>query len=151
MFLIPEVRRQRQVNLCEENINITSLVSYSSILCKLNVTHNDKLELCIWLLFLKVKIYCYIYLFTYFMCVCSHHYTQIEVRWQTVNWFSVCCVSSRNPAQVARCSSKCLHWLKPCVASFNWRRELKHSLVAEQCLPHVALASLPLQREVTHH
>lgn len=99
-------------SLWGKKINITSLVSYSSILCKLNVTHDDELELCIWLLFLKLKfIVIFIYLFTYFMCVCSRHCIQIAVRWQTVSWFSVCHVSSRNPAQVVRCDSKCLYSL----------------------------------------
>lgn len=81
MFLIPEVGRQRQVSLCEENINITSLVSYSSILCKLNVTHDDGLNCAYGFFFLKLKfIVIFISLFTYFMYVCSRHYTQIEVR-----------------------------------------------------------------------
>lgn len=40
--------------------------------------------------FLKLKfIVIFIYLFIYFMCICSRHCIQLEVKWQTVSWFSV--------------------------------------------------------------
>lgn len=72
------------------------------ILCKLNVTHDDELELCIWLLFFKVKIYCYIYLslHLFYVCMLTSLHT---IRGQTTNCELVLCrVSSRNPAQVCQ-------------------------------------------------